>query len=307
MFSIFKTIPEPEKEREFKKWQKLENGIDRIHHEVKRKILGYNSADTFGFFNLQSRYFNWRTQIYPKMPEGQKPKELLAMIWAVEGLLPAALHHTRGNPTSEETAFGERSKTLWAAFQKQNTENINMQYEGACKIFFSYVADPPSREIIVDPFNFAPIRFTIELNYLFHTNRVRCPSLEDARQFDRAFLILFQHRNGPELSFADHPYSSVLNGTLDASIPLPGVEVEVNYQPSRLEVKPPHPSATTKEPISLKMTGQEARLVMKYGRTEIIHEDELTRRYWTYKKNPLYADLQDELKTAYQILLKIAV
>ena len=62
----------------------------------------------------------------------------------------------------------------------------------------------------------------------------------------------------------------------------------------------------SEEPDSPDMTQKEARLLLEYGDTETINQDELTRRYWTYKKNSLYANLQYELKTAYQILLTIS-
>jgi hypothetical protein len=62
----------------------------------------------------------------------------------------------------------------------------------------------------------------------------------------------------------------------------------------------------SEEPVLVEMTQQEARTFMKYGETETITRVEITPRYWKFKKDPLYADLQDELKTAYNILLKIA-
>lgn len=232
---MLRLFSDPAKEAAFKKWQNLESGIDRIHHEDKRRMLGFEPDDLFGFFDLQWRYFYWRTKEFPKTPEHQKPKELLAMVWATEGLLLHAMVHANKNPRLDETAFREQSQTLWDEFLKKNNETIAMQYDDACEVFFSQVSDLPSREIIVDPFNFAPIRFTLELTYLFHTNRERCSSsLERARQFDGAYLILFKHRNGPELSFADHPYSPVLEGTLDAPLPLPGVEIPL-AEPLRAE------------------------------------------------------------------------
>ncbi len=220
---------------EFKKWEELRKGFSVIDHDVKRKILGYEPDEMFGFFDLQFRYFHWRTEVYPRTDRDKKPKELFIMGRAVESLIPAAQRYTFNNPAPEETAFMEQTTTLWGLFHSQTVNTLDTKFDkerltAAIEIFFSHVSEPASREIIVDPYHFSHVNFALELTYLFHANREQCSTLEQAIQFDWAYEQLFYNdlKSGRlEISYADHPYSAALNGTLKKPLPLPGVETEL--------------------------------------------------------------------------------
>ena len=117
-----------------------------------------------------------------------------------------------------------------------------------------------------------------------------------------------------DISFADHPYTLVLDGTLEAPLPLPGVEIPLST-PSDIKSKiekeeEPQESKKThahsEESGSESMNEEKARAYMSYGKTETIYEEELMLRYKKRKKDPAYANIQYELKVAFHTLLKIA-
>ena len=195
-------------------------------------------ADYFGYYHWQGNYFIWREQVYTG--------EAVSLLEMGQGFAFYFDRHIRkptlNYPTPEETAFIDHTKTLWETAAPTFRPMTKQQ---AIEIFFGHCLGPDTPRMQEEYYN---ISCPFEMTYLFHTNRAKCTSLEDARRLDQAYYEVFKAtmakkfiRNDGDalkvnaektgeadfLRYMDHPYTPVLDGTLDAVIPLPGVEEDL--------------------------------------------------------------------------------
>lgn len=234
----------------FKERQKLNKKVGSIAYSDAIKFFGYGPDDKFGYFDMQHRYFLWRGEVFTAVDEEKKLNELIRMGRAVDYCFYTAREHTASHPAPEETAFMEQSKKLWNTFSDQYKKT--MEHGDACVIFFSHAFGPASPQFLIDLFKYAN---PVELTYLFHTKRESCTSVEQARQFDLAYSELFCTAftaSGVHI-YLDHPYSLVLDGTLDKPLPLPGVEIELTT-PVMVAVPEPVTAKTSHQEVEITLT-----------------------------------------------------
>jgi hypothetical protein len=179
-------------------------------------------ADYFGYFHWQGQYFHWREEKY-----NNEAASLVLMGHAFSCFFKGMKKATTEYPTPEETAFMEASKPLW----EQVTPTFgHMTEQQAIELFFGYCLGPATPLRHQENYNMS---CPFEQTYLFHTNRARCTSMEEARRLDEAYYVVFRAtmakiNETDFLRYIDHPYTPILAGSLDAAIPLPGVEEDLS-------------------------------------------------------------------------------
>ena len=319
-----------------KRYHEIRNLTGHISLEDAYKILGYEFGRNakFGYFDMQARYFSWRTQVYPSLDKADQLKELFRMGRVIK-LMYYALDHSR---TPQETFFIEQSQALWQAFEKKyggdamRSGDIAVR-EDNCKLFLSHVVEDAPRQVLIDRYESSSC--SLEVTYLFHTARERCTSLEEAQQFDLAYEQFFSSitpsfRYGGTnfatdlYALMDHPYSLVLDGTLDKPLPLPGVDIPlsapssdhtetVEEEPAHAKPADDHAEAASEEDgqpeapddtiYAHAMSVDHAAKVFLFEDDEKFDEEEVDKRYKRFAlRDGFSAEMREEIDTAYQVL-----